>query len=102
MASRNGVSSRSRLAPREGLIKHEETPVTEDLSGLNAVRVAIVSDTHGHLCSDVQAIVEGCHVAVHYRRSRAEASHLVSTLCEQGVHAVAVGGALIAPLTPSA
>ena len=65
MASRNGVSSRSRLAPREGLIKHEETPVTEDLSGLNAVRVAIVSDTHGHLCSDVQAIVEGCDVAVH-------------------------------------
>jgi putative phosphoesterase len=37
----------------------------EDLSRLQAVRVAIVSDTHGHLCPDVQAVVESCDVAVH-------------------------------------
>ena len=39
--------------------------MTEDLSGLKAVRVAIVSDTHGYLYPDVLAVVENCDVAVH-------------------------------------
>lgn len=39
--------------------------MTRDLTSQSAVRVAIVSDTHGHLCADVQAVIEGCDVAVH-------------------------------------
>jgi hypothetical protein len=37
----------------------------EELSTQHAIRVAIVSDTHGHLCPDVRAVVEGCNMAVH-------------------------------------
>ncbi|MFC1606020.1 metallophosphoesterase family protein [Pseudomonadota bacterium] len=37
----------------------------EDLSRQQAVRVAIVSDTHGYLYPDVLAVVENCDVAVH-------------------------------------
>jgi hypothetical protein len=37
----------------------------EELSTQNSVRVAIVSDTHGHLCPNVLAVVESCDVAVH-------------------------------------
>jgi putative phosphoesterase len=39
--------------------------MNEELSTQHAIRVAIVSDTHGHLCPDVRAVVEGCDVAVH-------------------------------------
>jgi putative phosphoesterase len=39
--------------------------VIQDFSTQNVTKVAIVSDTHGHLCPDVLAIVEGCDVAVH-------------------------------------
>jgi putative phosphoesterase len=37
----------------------------EEWSTQEAVRVAIVSDTHGQICPDVQAVVASCDVAVH-------------------------------------
>jgi predicted phosphodiesterase len=39
--------------------------MTGEWSTQKAVRVAIVSDTHGHLCPEVRAVVESYDVAVH-------------------------------------
>jgi putative phosphoesterase len=42
-----------------------EQDMNEDLPTKHSARVAIVSDTHGHLCPDIQAVVENCDAAVH-------------------------------------
>jgi putative phosphoesterase len=54
-----------RLVYNAGLLRLRGSPSTVTVTSSRPVRVAIVSDTHGHLCPDVQAVVEGCDVAVH-------------------------------------
>jgi len=62
----------------------------EDFSAQDAVRVAIVSDTHGHLYPDIKAVVERCDVAVH---AGDIGSRRVLDLLQQATgHVVAVRG----------
>jgi putative phosphoesterase len=42
-----------------------EQQMRDELSTQVTVRVAIVSDTHGQICPDVEAVVARCDVAVH-------------------------------------